>query len=266
MRNAISRRHASLSFLLIAAMFVVTGTRAQAAIDPLWDHYKVYQVVPPYPANPTIPVQIIDQFGSFNHQVTQFDMFMNPAEKDLAPPSTAVFPINNPTLHYTWWKISPQPFSAVVAVTNQFGSQTLNVHDGVYLLNPAIKNQLGTIQQKNHYKCYQCDGQPVYQDIRMGDQFDFWSATVLWPRYFCNPAAKNMATINYPIVDPNQHYVCYEFQPVDGHPFAAVVTDQFVSNVAMDLPYGILICVPTQKDGVTGDRSETWGRIKMLYR
>src|SRR5205823_3868406 len=148
----------------------------------------------------------------------------------------------------------------------QFGDQTLNVTQAVYLLNPALKNQQGTIPPRNHYKCYLCNGQPVNVPVTLTDQFDIWSTTVMVPRFFCNPASKQDPTGNYPIVDPNQHYICYEFQPEDPGQFTATFQDQFVPNGPLSLGPSRWLCVPTYKLGVTGTHGDTWGRMKMLYR
>ena len=255
--------------LLLAGLLVMVATGANAQVNPLWDHYKVYETAP-FPVPPLgLPVLLTDQFGPYNHQVLQLQKFMNPVQKQVATPGGGTYPINDPITHYSWWTISPQPFSALVAATNQFGDQSLNVHDAVYLLAPALKNQHGSPPQKNHYKCYLCDGQPVNVPVLMTDQFGQWGATVTFPRYFCNPVQKQVAPPGgptYPILDPNQHYVCYEFQPQDPNVYTAVMTDQFTTDHQMDLNQSRYICVPTYKQGFTATTKPTWGRMKMLYR
>ena len=276
MRTATTRPHVLLAILL-ATTCVVAQARAQnpppTGVDPLWDHYKVYELVQPYVLPVPIPVNLTDQFGQYFHQVYVLDKFMNPVEKRVGMTANPqVFPIHDALLHYTWWQISPQPFAATVAATNQFGDQTLLVHDAVYLLNPALKNQTGTaLPQKNHYKCYLCDGLPVNVPIIMIDQFDTWQATVQYPRFFCNPVKKQVGTASeggpvYPIVDPNQHYICYDYQPIDPGTFGAIITDQFVNNLHVELYPSRFICVPTLKNNVTATTRNTWGKMKMLYR
>lgn len=269
--SATHRRRASWLALFVLVPLVLVAGRANAQVDPLWDHYKVYFVNPPIPYPvPGPPVTLTDQFGQYTHQVQMMERFMNPVAKT-HPPGGPTYPINNPDLHYSWWLISPQPFSAQVAASNQFGDQTLNVFDAWYLLNPALKNQHGAPPIGNHYKCYNCEGQPVNVPVQMVDQFGTWQANVTFPRYLCNPVEKHIGVpgdggSTYPVLDPNQHYVCYEFQPEDPTPHAVVVTDQFVTDRTADLFPSRLICVPSLKQIVTSTAPSTWGRIKILYR
>jgi len=263
--------------LFVTALVVLHGARADAQVNPLWDHYKVYEVVPPPLQIGGGLVTLTDQFGTYDHQMLQLLRFMNPVEKQVIGDGT--YGIHDDITHYAWWSISPQTFSATVTATNQFGDQTLNVHDGVYLLNPALKNQpLTNILQlyKNHYKCYLCDGQPINKQVILTDQFGQWSATVTFPRYFCNPVDKHVLSPfpeeDWPILDPNQHYICYELQPEDPTPHTATVVDQFIRLMgfsdppSMDFHPSRYLCVPTLKTGVTGTARDTWGRVKMLYR
>jgi hypothetical protein len=262
---ATHRTRSLLLVVLLAAPLALAGSQANAQVLPTWDHYKVY-FTPPFPLPPPVTsVTLTDQFGQFNHQVLQLELFMNPTQKE---DSHGLFPINDPITHYAWWRITPQPFNAVLAGTNQFGDQTVNVHDAIYLLNPALKNQTGNPPQKNHYKCYQCDGQPVNAQVLMTDQFGPWTATVTFPRYFCNPVQKQVqgSPIVNPILEPNQHYICYEFQPAQPTPFTAVMTDQFTVNHGLQLTPSQYICVPTYKTGFTATSKDTWGRVKLLYR
>jgi hypothetical protein len=255
------------------AVLAFAGSRAEAqgtVVPATWDHYKLYLSNPIYPYTGPNPVLLNDQFGSAYHQVQFLDRWMNPVEKAL--PEGGIFGINEPFLHYTWWRIdAPPPQNQwTVAVTNQFGDQMLNVGDPVYLLNPALKNQTGTLPVRNHYKCYLCDGLPVNKQVLMTDQFDQWGAQVLFPRYFCNPTEKTVGPVpggqTYPIVDPAKHYVCYEYNPPDAQPFTALITDQFVQDRTVDLHPSQWICVPSIKQTYVPTRRDTWGKLKQLYR
>lgn len=266
-------RWALLACLVVAALLAVFPASAGAQINPLWDHYKVYFVNPPIPYPvPGPPVTLMDQFTTSTHLVEVLDRFMNPTEKTVFdPPPARTYPINDPILHYAWWRISPQPFTALVTATDQFGDHTLNVFDARYLLNPALKNVHGEPPLRNHYKCYDCQGQPVNVNVMMNDQFGSWQATVTFPRFFCNPVEKRIAVPGteeqiYPILDTKQHYICYEYQTEDPNHHPAIITDQFVTDRTVDLGPSRLICVPTDKTGITSTGSSTWGRIKVLYR
>jgi hypothetical protein len=253
-----------MALLLLAVAAMTFVPRAEAQVDPLWDHYKVYQIDAPVPPFEPISVTLTDQFGQFTHSVGMLQRFMTPVEK-IHPPAT--YPINDPVLHYTWWGISAQPLSTpLVAVTNQFGDQGLTLGDAQYLLNPAVKNQPGPPPIANHYKAYVCQGAPVAVTVGMIDQFDTWQATVLQPFYYLTPVTKQLGGQVFPIVDPNQHYVCYVIQPLDPTPFTASITDQFIPNFGVQLHPGAFICVPTYQQHVTSADRDTWGRLKRLYR
>jgi hypothetical protein len=253
-----------LLLLLFTAFVALIGVRAEAQVSPLWDHYKVYEVFPPIPVS--IPVVLIDQFTTSNHLVTELEKFANPVVKIHGP---IAYQIYDPSLHYAWWKITPQPFGAYVIASNQFGDQTLQVNDARYLWNPARKNDPQPLPIANHYKCYDCQGDPVFRSVGLIDQFDhgsIWQANVLYPRLFCNPVVKRLATVQYPIEDIKQHYVCYDFDPPDPRLNSAVIWDQFISQRTVELYPSRLLCVPTDKIGVTTAGKNTWGKLKVLYR
>jgi len=254
-----------LLLLLITAFVALIGVRAEAQVSPLWDHYKVYEVFPPTPVS--IPVTLIDQFQVSNHVVTDLEKFQNPVTKFHGP---LVFQIYDPNLHYTWWKITPSPFGAYVIASNQFGDRTLQVNDAHYLWNPANKNHSGPLPIANHYKCYDCQGDPIFQPVGLIDQFDqagsIWQAQVLYPRLFCNPVVKRLASgQEYRIEDIKQHYVCYDYQPPDPRVNSATIQDQFIQRT-VELYPSRLLCVPTDKIGVTAAGRNTWGKLKVLYR
>jgi hypothetical protein len=250
--------------LLITALLSLAATQAVAQVPPTWDHYKVYNANPKV-AIPLPPVTLSDQFQITTHNVQFLDYFMTPTEKHLVPPPGSSM-INEPFLHYTWWRITEQNFGAIVAANNQFGDQTLNVGRGQYLLNPTLKNQSGSPPVRNHYKCYTCTGNPIQRNVRLVDQYGEWNTPVLAPRYLCNPVNKQVGgQPPHQIVDPTRHYICYDIQP-DPTTRIAVVSDQFVQNQTLDLQPGIMLCVPTRKLGVTDVRNDTWGKLKMMYR
>ena len=262
---------AALGLLLLATVATLCVARAEAQVNPLWDHYKAYFLSPPLPPPPTVSIVTLrDQFGESVHQVLVLEQFANPVEKihDPAPP----YPINDPILHYAWWQIDPQTSTSLqVAAVNQFGDHTLDVFNAHYLWNPAVKNQPGPPPLRNHYKCYDCQGPPVNATVGMVDQFGPWQAQVTVPRLFCNPVEKTLGPPGsggqvYPILDPNQHYVCYEYLPEDPTPRTASMTDQFLTEATLVLQPSRLLCVPTYKSGVTSSTKDTWGRLKLLYR
>jgi len=271
MRALVTRCSPWLGLLLLVILALASNAnRVDAQVSPLWDHYKVYYLDPPYlPSVPLPNVTLTDQFGTSTHQPLTLDRFMNPVEKTVLS-TGEVSPIHDPVTHYSWWFISPpQPMALTVSVTNQFGDQTLSINDALFLLNPALKNQPGQPPIRNHYKAYLCSGPPVDVMVRMSDQFDVWQATVMVPQWFLVPAEKQVGEPGtgplYPIVDPNQHYVCYEFRPFDFGTFSASMIDQF-AQVPLNLTPSDYICVPTYKLGVTSTTRDSWGKLKRLYR
>jgi hypothetical protein len=259
------RRWASPLLLLVLGLFAQPAERASAQVNPLWDHYKVYVTPPANGPYTGAAVLLEDQFGTYSHFLQQLELFMNPTEKTV--PGQGTFGITDPDLHYSWWRITTQPFLATVTATNQFGDHTLTVFDGVYVVSPARKNQPGGPPVGNHYKCYFCDGPPVNRQVLLTDQFGSWSTVAMAPRFFCNPTIKTVQLGgSFPIIDPNQHYVCYEFVPEDPTPYTATMTDQFIVDHPMDLHPSQMLCVPTYKSGITAGVRDTWGKLKLLYR
>lgn len=266
MRTLVTRRSPVVVLLiLLAALLVPIVATAQPGVDPRWDHYEVYRVFPS--VTDGRPIVLDDQFMHSNHQVLTLDWFMNPTTKTI--PGGPTFQITDPRLHYTWWRITEQPWDAIVVAINQFGDQTLRVGRPQYLLNPALKNDPSPPPPQNHYKCYECTGQPVNRSVIIDDfKGGPWQAVATFPRWFCNPAQKvHPATGQvFPIVDPNQHYICYDLQPTDPSIIPAVIGDQFIQNQRVELGPNRWLCVPTFKETVTSTRGSTWGKLKVLYR
>lgn len=263
------RRSARFLPLVLAALVAIgwagAGGRADAQVPPHWDHYKVYEANPK-PAGPG-PILLRDQFGPSGHDVVFLDLFMNPTAKTEMQ-SGAHYPIHHHDLHYAWWLISEQPFQATIAFENQFGGGQLELGPARYLLNPALKEQVnGPLPVANHYKCYDCLGPPVQRSIRMDDQFGGWVAGNFHPRFFCTPTDKQRPGGPVePVLDPDQHYICYQFQPPDPQVRTVPIRDQFILT-SVALGPGRMLCVPTLKHEVTSTRPrETWGRIKLIYR
>jgi hypothetical protein len=254
-----------LMLALLAALCVLVGAQAQA--QPLtWDHYKVYRVL--NPGTGSFPVLLRDQFMGSQNQATVMDLFANPVEKQVFnPPPGQVYPITKPQLHYTWWRINPVPFGALVTLTNQFGNQTIKLSQVEYLLNPAQKDTIdGPLPLENHYTCYACQGNPVNVSVLLRDQWDIWQTLVGKPRWFCTPVEKTVPGLPpNPIVEPNRNYVVYDFNPIDPGVFPAIIRDQFRQGVH-DMNPGLYLMVPTEKLHVTDAKSSSWGRVKVLYR
>jgi hypothetical protein len=249
--------------LLLVFAFLLSFT-ASASAQPGPNHYKVYRPTP----NPGVSriVVLRDQFSPDTVEVKALSFFANPAEKRLSDGTS--YPISDPRLHYAWWDLSPIIVNRTVTVDNQFGGQTLTLTTLRELWNPALKNESGLPPLANHYKCYDCVGHSVgVRGVTLNDQFGTFSADVGSPFFFCNPAEKIIpGGETHAIVDPNLHYVCYDLTPIDTRVFSAIVTDQFVHDLRVDLTSGRYLCVPTIKVNPTPARRDSWGRLKVLYR
>lgn len=264
MHEPVATRHVRFILLFASALLLLLplAVTAHAGASP-WDHYKVYQVVDP-PAGPTLPIELIDQFGQVETPVGFMEWFANPVEKRLADGTGD--PIFDPHTHYAWWQIQGPSLERRIDAENQFGPQTFDVFQPAYLWNPALKNELGDLPLRNHFKCYECTGQGIGIQVEMIDQFGPHSAFIADPRYFCTPAEKRVPDAQYPIVDPAQHYICYTFTPVDLRVFSVFVSDQFVYEHSTQLTDSHLLCVPTMKIDPTSTQLGTWGRLKSMYR
>jgi len=251
--------------LALLTGFLAFAGRANAQVNPNWDHYHVYTVAP-HPSS-GFHVSLIDQFGATPHTVQVMNYFANPVQKQHG---ALVFPINNPQLHYTWWVLDPQPFSKDVIASNQFGDQPLHLSEIDYLLAPALKNAPAgqPLPVANHYKCYACQGNAVNVPVTLVDQFFGRSALVGFPRFFCTPTDKIVQETGqtFPMTDPNQHYTVYEIDPISTG-FSATVRDQFlIQGGTVSFPLSVMLMVPTTKSFPTPTESHTWGRLKTLYR
>jgi hypothetical protein len=211
-------------------------------------------------------VVLRDQFSPDTLQVKNLAWFANPAEKRLSDGTS--YPISDPHLHYAWWDIDVRLVDRVVNVDNQFGGQRLSLVRTQYLWNPALKDERGPLPVKNHYKCYLCGGNAVSVQATLIDQYGpFGPVSVLRPVYFCNPTEKIVLGGRvYPMVDPDLHYVCYEFLPTDPRRFGPRISDQFMNDFGVTVENGQYLCVPTLKVDPTPARPSTWGRLKLLYR
>ena len=266
--HALASSFRPASKLFLAGLFLLVATQARAQVDPTWDHYRVYRALPT-PSFVSPALVLSDQFGTWTYPtgaVEYLSLFANPDQKEHAG---VVFPINSPRLHYTWWYLGVVAFARPpVEVENQFGSQTLDFLTGdQYLLNPAVKNENGSIPIANHYKCYAVDGTPPNADVILEDQFYQRTAQVQEPRFLCNPVMKTIVGgQSYPIVNDDQHLVCYKIVAGTGQVFPATVTDQFLHEVVLNMNNDFYLCVPSLKHDPTQAENRTWGRVKVQYR
>ncbi len=248
----------------LAAVLLLSAVTAIAQTLPHENHYKVYRTIP---ITYVRPVTLIDQFGPIN--VTDFvlEKFANPAEK-IHPETGDVFPIVDPAIHQTWWRIhAPQPSRTIVGI-DQFGISQWILGDATYLLNPALKNVPPPAPPPvwNHYVCYQAHGPTLGRPVILIDQFGTCNVVVLQGKLFCNPAEKlHEDGTSYPIVDHVAHLACYLVQ--NATPFTRSITaiDQF-GFWQLETFENDCMCVPALKEHVLRTEQSTWGKIKAMYR
>jgi hypothetical protein len=256
-----------LRFAVLTAIAVALSAEQSRAQNPPGlgptDHQKVYRIGegPPF----TGLLELRDQFGFGNYQYQGPFWLSTPVQKNTEP-------IRDPATHYLWYEIFKPLIDPVrqVVVQNQFGEGLLEVRNAHYLLVPALKNQnpgtpLPTHQ--NHFKCYDAIGGSALPTVTLVNQFGTEVVQVLRPALLCNPVEKTHAGQVFPILFPQDHFVCYDIFPRAPLGVGVTVTDQIAPT---QRPAFILenqwLCVPSLKTGVTAAVPSTWSRVKAQYR
>ena len=273
----------ALPFVLVPA--------ACAQTPAVLDHFACY-LTPSQPQLPQI-AWLQDQFDVRNNNSVdtiydiQMLLFCNPTKKTVisatAPPPTV--PIAHPTAHLAMYKITEQQamIPRSVPITNQFGAQTLITGEAEMLAVPSGKSPIplngGPVSLPpvpdpgvlDHFLCYSASGPAINRTVLLNDQFFVEApeaATVLTPRFFCNPVRKTVlpgscpagqfcATQTTPISHPSSHMACYLMSVKT--PFQGIVAynNQFVLPGTLPtakLTSPVLLCVPSAK-------SEAWTPI-----
>jgi len=146
-----------------------------------------------------------------------------------------------------------------VILTNQFGEQRVNVVRPDSLCLPAVKDNVGELDdlQVNHFKCYKVRPATPFQAIsgvNVVDQFEDKDTAIVKPKYMCTPANKNGEDPTAPL--ELGHLACFKIKFVRGQtPFfetGADVEDQFVRQDLQgtrrtECRASKLLCVPSLK-------------------
>jgi hypothetical protein len=205
------------------------------------DHYKTYETFGPTRGGLVI---MRDQFGEEQTTFMQMRKFATPVSKNNEP-------IYDPLAHLSWWEFDPaQPHPIrIVNVENQFGLFDWTVKDPKYLLLPAVKNSSpdDQIPDKNHYLCYEAQGDSIDINVTLTDQFDSSFVLVLRPAYFCNPCEKEIDGVTYPIVDSLAHFTVYRILNPNVYQIPVTVLDQFGFWTDIFLEENFYLCVPADK-------------------
>jgi hypothetical protein len=180
------------------------------------------------------------------------DFFMPPVSKGGEP-------IFDEGTHMTCYGLVPAtPFGPLdLTVDNQFGPQPITVFDARALCVPTDKLDDAIVPSavRDHYKCYQASGFPVFTTKTLVDQFETENVTVLDPVMFCNPVVKDVGGDITPISDPTQHLTCYAIDPPGTTPGTKTIRNQF-HQAAIDVFPSFALCVPSLKTIVCGRQLE----------
>lgn len=242
--------------MMVLGMTLLSMFCGSAALAQLPEnHYKVYEVPETYvfPG----PVFLTDQFTQNEFVDLTLDKFATPVSKNGEP-------FFDEFRHQTWWKIDEVVEGRIVELFNQFGGARWTVRDAQYLVLPALKNDPSGPLAGNHYKCYDAVGPPIGFEVDLVDQFGATRLLVAEPVLFCNPVAKEVAGLVYPIEDPLVHLAVYRLDLGQIWDIPATAFDQF-GDWQLTVEQEIWLAVPSEKLSVIGIESNSWGQIKSLY-
>jgi hypothetical protein len=104
----------------------------------------------------------------------------------------------------------------------------------------------------DHFRCYEvlqwATQPPLWNAVRLTDQYETEDVQIGRPRLFCNPVDKDHPPVFWDIVDPRDHLTCYE---VFGNVLTSrknKIVNQFETKTkTMKDPE--LLCLPTEKNG-----------------
>ncbi len=216
------------------------------------DHYKCYNSRPTLPRFTPVTVSLADSFETTTEVAVKPFELCNPVDKNGEG-------IVDPTAHLHCYRTrrtpsTPQFQSQLVDVTNQFGTQQLQIYRRHSLCLPAEKNGVASALNINHYKCYKAravPGSPAPTPliVNLADQFETKTTQVRTPKLYCDPVYKN----NEPLVSPQRPLTCYSIRQMPGQPrFQGVsvsVKDQFglftaeTGKISCTRP--AVLCVPS---------------------
>lgn len=121
-----------LMLALVLCVLVFTDVRdTQAQAIPLGNHYKCYEIL--NPVTITLPLTLVDQFGTQNANTATSRFLCNPVAKNGSP-------VPNPNLHYVCYVINVPVIPVRSArVTNQFHTMDVRVQQARLLCLPSSK-------------------------------------------------------------------------------------------------------------------------------
>ncbi len=204
------------------------------------DHFKVYRIDP---RDVSAEVWLRGQFDDdFKYaRLYLYTRFLNPVDKNNEG-------ILNKYAHLNWYDIETENEpTRQVTIHNQFGLQTLKIDRAVALLAPTEKVEPGSQFPKrlDHYKVYVViDGEAVYRDVVLKDQFGGEDNIAMRPMYFAVPVEKRHDDY-FPINFPEDHIVFYDLRRMPADQYRPTI-DQFGDHKMKTL-YSELLGVPSWK-------------------
>lgn len=163
--------------------------------------------------------------------------------------------------HYKCFDINGPPVNQSVTLSDQFGTQTVQVLEPVYLCPPAKKNnQYGNLESP-HLKCYNIFGQDPGDSVRLKSQFGLEpNVSVGQARMLCTPVKKGVV---FPVPHPppagplpeSPQYTCYE---IGGPPpgVTATILTQFGNEPNVPIGPPRFLCAPSIKNNNDGSLKE----------
>lgn len=218
-----------------------------------------------------VTVTLRDQFiEPTDFKLVLIERLLNPVRKLHAG---LAFNPKRPDLHYLAYRVQPsaQFTPRVVLIENQFEQRSITVTKPRYLLAPTGKKKLGipiekilanlppnaankliasivppVPQNANHYLCYDIEPYDIAKGVSLRDQFQNRQFEVVRALYLCNPTEKQHNDKISPIVDENNHLMCYETIPHNTLNRKVITHDQFgiKSQTAVRTEE---LCLPTKK-------------------
>jgi len=213
---------------------------------PRLDHFKLYDVDAGTGTRP-VPVSLRDQFGALHRLVGAPKLFGVPVEKTH---NGIVTPVLQPEALLVANELEPRktpPRS--VEVTNQFGSEVLDVGSAQLLLVPSAQRRKAIPDRLDHFLCYQATS-PEGRDrptVSLSDGLGTDTWQLGGPFLLCNPVEKTHRGRLTPIGSPEEHLTCYELP--DAEPTRAPATNvwnQF-GPARLSIRGPRALCVPSEK-------------------
>ncbi len=191
-----------LSWTVCVCAFTTTLAAGVVEAPSRLEHFQCYPV---RRAAPDVEdgVGLTDQFSTNQQKVRVrgATWFCNPTRK---LHNGQAFGVRDIRQHLTfYWTLTEEPEPVrVVKIRNQFGEQTLQVRESIFLAVPTQKLVHDPPERLDHFKCYRATGRRVRRpSVGLSDQFilPITRHRVRRPVAFCNPTEKQHTDFITPI-------------------------------------------------------------------